>query len=153
MSPELVTFLIAMSPVVELRGSIPLAIEFYNLPVWSAYFFSVLGNMASLCLIVLTGDFFLRFFSAHLPFVGNIAARVFEHTRAAHESKMATWGKGIAILVLVATPIPFVGGWTGAIAAFVFGVKIREAFPFLLAGSLLGGLIVTAFTLGISALL
>jgi len=115
MSPELVTFLIAMSPVVELRGSIPWAIASAGLPVWSAYFWSVLGNMVPLCLIVLTSDFFLRFFSARLPFVGNIAARVFEHTRAAHE--------------------------------------IREAFPFLLAGSLLGGLIVMAFTLGLSALL
>ncbi|HEY4476253.1 MAG TPA: small multi-drug export protein [Candidatus Paceibacterota bacterium] len=153
MSPELVTFLIAMSPVVELRGSIPWAIASAGLPVWSAYFWSVLGNMVPLCLIVLTSDFFLRFFSARLPFVGNIAARVFEHTRAAHESKMARWGKGVVVILLVATPIPFVGGWTGAIAAFVFGVKIREAFPFLLAGSLLGGLIVMAFTLGLSALL
>ena len=61
MSPELVTFLIAMSPVVELRGSIPWAIASAGLPVWSAYFWSVLGNMVPLCLIVLTSDFFLRF--------------------------------------------------------------------------------------------
>ncbi|KKU86006.1 MAG: hypothetical protein UY15_C0017G0001, partial [Parcubacteria group bacterium GW2011_GWA2_47_9] len=45
MPPELSTFLIAMSPIVELRGAIPVAIAVYHLPVWSAYLFSVLGNL------------------------------------------------------------------------------------------------------------
>ncbi len=52
MIPELKTFLIAMSPIIELRGSIPIALEVYKLPIWSAYLFSVLGNLVPLILII-----------------------------------------------------------------------------------------------------
>ena len=153
MSPELATFLIAMSPVVELRGSIPVAISVYHLPVWSAFAWSVLGNIIPLCLIVGTGDFFLKLFGRYVPILNTIATRIFEHTRKAHQSKMARWGKNITVLLLVATPIPFIGGWTGAIAAFAFGMRLKKAFPFLLLGSMLGGVIVTLLTLGFTAIL
>src|SRR3989344_3683092 len=146
MSPELATFLIAMSPVVELRGSIPIAINIYHLPVWSAFAWSVLGNIIPLCFIVGTGDFFLKLFGRYMPILNVIATGIFEHTRKAQQSKVARWGKNITVLLLVATPIPFLGGWTGAIAAFAFGMRLKKAFPFLLLGSMLGGVIVTFLT-------
>lgn len=152
MSPELATFLIAMSPVVELRGSIPVAMNVYHLPAWSAFTWSVLGNIVPLCLIVGTGDFFLKLFGRHIPILNTIALRIFEHTRNAQQSKVARWGKSVAVLLLVATPIPFLGGWTGAIAAFAFGMRLRKAFPFLLLGSMLGGAIVMLLTLGFTAI-
>jgi uncharacterized membrane protein len=152
MSPELKTFLIAVSPIVELRGSIPIALAFYHLPPWSAYLWSVLGNILPLCLIVGTGSFFLKLFSRYVPVLGKIAVLVFEHTRKAHQSKAERWGKNIMVLVLVAIPIPLVGGWTGAIAAFAFGMQLKKAFPFLVLGSMLGGAIVMLFTFGFTAI-
>ena len=153
MTPELTTFLIAMSPIVELRGAIPWAILQFGLPPWSAYLWAVLGNLVALCLIVGTGDAVLKFLSRYAPLLGRIVAYVFEHTRKTHESKMTRWGKGVAVAILVATPIPFVGGWTGAIAALVLGMKLKQALPFLLAGSLGAGIIVIITTLGVSAFL
>ncbi|MBI4122763.1 MAG: small multi-drug export protein [Parcubacteria group bacterium] len=149
MTPELKTFLIAMSPIVELRGAIPWALHYSDMPVWSAYVWSVLGNLVPLCLIVGTGNLFLKFFTRHMPFLGSIASRVFEHTRRTHQSTAERWGKNATVLLLVATPIPFVGGWTGAIAAFAFGMSLRQAFPLLVIGSMLGGAVVTMVSLGL----
>lgn len=138
-----------MSPVVELRGAIPWALHYSDMPVWSAYAWSVLGNLVPLCLIVGTGDFFLKFFTRYIPFLGKIASWVFEHTRNRHQSMAERWGKSFMVTLLTATPIPFVGGWTGAIAAFAFGMSLKQAFPLLVMGSMLGGAIVTAISIGL----
>lgn len=148
MPPELLTFLIAMSPIVELRGAIPIAISVYHLPVWSAYLFSVLGNLVPLTLIILLGDPVSKFISKKVRFIGKLLEWLFLHTRKAQQSKFDKLGKNLAVVILVATPIPFVGGWTGAIAAFVFGVPPKKAVPLVFMGSLLAGVIVTLLTLG-----
>ena len=41
------------------------------------------------------------------------------------------------------------GGWTGALAAYVFGVPFKKAVPLILVGVLIAGVIVTAATLGV----
>lgn len=149
MIPEIKTFLIAMSPVVELRGAIPIAIQVYKIPVWSAYLFSVLGNLVPLILIISILDPFSRFLSEKSRFLDHFFTWFFNHTRKSHHSRFEKWGKNLSVIILVAIPIPFIGGWTGAIAAFVFGISFKKALPLVIIGSLLAGLIVTALTLGI----
>lgn len=150
---ELKTFLIAMVPVIELRGSIPIALEVYHMPLWSAYFFSVLGNLGALCLIVILGSICTAFLVKRGGLLARTWTWVLEHTKKAHEPKAVQWGKGLAVLLLVATPIPFVGGWTGAFLALVLGMSLLQAFPFLLAGSLLAGIFVSILTVGITSIL
>ncbi len=148
---ELKTFLIATSPLVELRGAIPIALEVYHLPLWSAYLWSVLGNIVPLFLIAGFGEKLIYFFAFRWKWAHNLSFAVFEHTRHNHQTTVERLGKRAAVLLLTATPIPFVGGWTGAIAAVVFGLKFREAFPLLLGGVMIAGIIVSMLTLGISA--
>lgn len=141
-----------MSPIIELRGSIPIAIGVYHLPVWSAYLFSVLGNLVPLTLIILLGNPASRFLSSRYYFFNRFFAWLFAHTKKSQQSKFERWGKSLAVIILVAIPIPFVGGWTGAIAAFVFGIHFRQAFPLIVIGSLLAGVIVTTATMGITGM-
>jgi len=148
MTPELKTFLIAMSPIIELRGSIPLALEVYKLPVWSAYFFSVLGNLIPLILIISVLEPISQFLSRKIYFFNRLFAWIFHHTKSAHQSKFERWGKNLAVIILTATPIPFIGGWTGAICAFLFGIPFWKALPLVVTGCLIAGLIVTGATLG-----
>src|SRR3989344_6376356 len=135
---ELKTFFIAMIPVVELRGAIPIALQVYNLPLWSALLFSVLGNFVLMFSVFLMGNF-----------IANIFPGVFEHTRNKHHSNVARFGKRAVVFVLSALPIPFVGGLTGAIAAFVFGVPFKEAVLLMGSGLVVAGIIVSAVPLGI----
>ncbi|HDZ54405.1 MAG TPA: ligand-binding protein SH3 [Candidatus Nealsonbacteria bacterium] len=153
MIPELKTFLIAMSPVVELRGSIPMALEVYKMPVWSAYLFSVLGNLVPLILIISIFSPVSRFLSKKFGFFDQFFTWIFIHTRKIHQSKFEKWGKNLTVIILVAIPIPFIGGWTGAIAAFVFGISFKKALPLIIIGSSLAGIIVIILTLGISKLI
>lgn len=142
-----------MSPVIELRGAIPIALKVYNLPVWSAYFFSVLGNLVPIILIIWLLEPISKFLSHQFYFFNKFFIWLFAHTRKVHQSKFERWGKSMAVILLVATPIPFIGGWTGAIAAFVFGIPFKKALPLIIIGALLAGLIVTLITLGIFKLL
>lgn len=146
MPPELKTFLIAMLPIGELRASIPIAITVYHLPVWSAYFFSVLGNIVPMALIISVFNPISNFLSRKIYFFSRFFRWLFEHTRKVNQSKFEKLGKNLAVVVLVATPVPFVGGWTGAIAAFVFGINFKKALPLVVIGSLIAGAIVTLTT-------
>ena len=147
MPPEIKTFLLAMLPIGELRASIPIGITVYHLPVWSAYIFSVLGNLVPLMAIISLLDPISKFFAKKIYFLNRLMYWIFEHTRRANQSKFEKLGKNLAVVVLVATPVPFVGGWTGAIAAFVFGINFKRALPLVVIGSLIAGAIVTVTTL------
>jgi len=149
MIPELKTFLIAMSPIIELRGAIPIAISVYKLPPASAYLFSVLGNLVPLTLIILLLDPISKFLSGRYIFFNKIFSWLFSYTRNAHLSKADKFGKELAVLIMIATPIPLIGGWTGAIAAFVFGLSFGKAFPLVVLGTMISGLLVVLISLGV----
>lgn len=144
--PELATFLIAMIPISELRASIPIAIKVYELPVWSAYAFSVLGNLMPMILIVLVLAPIADFLSRHIKIFEKFFAWLFKHTRHRGEKKFEKWGE-FAVFILTATPIPLLGGWTGPLAAFVFDVKLKRSIPLIILGCMTAGIIVTAITI------
>lgn len=149
MIPEIKTFLIAMSPIIELRGSIPIALTVYRLPLWSAYLFSVLGNLVPLILIISVLNPISKILSEKIYFFNRFFNWLFSHTRRADLSLFEKWGEKLAVIILVAIPIPFIGGWTGAICAFVFGIPFKKALPLVTIGCLIAGVIVTLLTLGI----
>lgn len=143
---ELATFLIAAIPVTELRAALPLAYEVYGLSPLSAWLWSVLGTFFAMILIVLLLDPVAKFLSRHISFFRIFFEWLFEHTRKRANSKMEKYGEW-AILILAATPIPLLGGMTGALAAFVFGVPLKKSLPLLLLGTMVSGLIVLFVTL------
>ena len=147
--PELATFLIAMVPISELRAAIPIAIKIYHLPVWSAYVWSVLGNLVPMILIVLVLAPIADFLSQNISLFKKFFDWLFRHTRHRGEKKFEKWGE-FAVFILTATPIPLLGGWTGPLAAFVFGVKLRKSIPLIVFGCMTAGIIIVILTLGFS---
>ena len=145
---ELKTFLIAMSPVVELRGSIPIALEIFHMPLWSAYFFSVLGNMVPVLLLPFLG-IVSNELSRRFPFLERFFSWLFLYTRKKHEKSFELF-RDFALVVFVAIPLPFTGAWTATLVAFVFGIPVRRAFPLILLGVIIAGAAVTLITLGIA---
>ena len=135
-----------MLPFTELRGTIPLALVVYNMPVWSAFVWAVLGNLIPVVFIILGLDLLINKFLIHRIYIFNrFFSWLFERTRKKYSSKFERW-RNLALIVLVAIPLPFTGAWTGAIAAFVFGIPIKKAFPLIALGVLIAGIIVTAVT-------
>lgn len=145
---ELKTFLIAMAPVIELRGSIPIALEVYHLPLWSAFLFSVLGNMVPVLFLplvgVIAGELSRRF---HI--LERFFSWLFSQTRKKHERSFELF-RDFALVIFVAIPLPFTGAWTATLVSFVFGIPLRRAFPLILLGVIIAGVAVTLITLGIA---
>ena len=54
----------------------------------------------------------------------------------------------MALTLFVAVPLPVTGVWTGTLAAFIFGIPWRKAWPHLVAGLLIAATIVTLVTTG-----
>lgn len=149
MPAEISVFLISMLPIAELRGAIPLGLTIYNLPVWSAFVFSVLGNLIPVLFIIWILDLLINKFLIHKIYIFNrFFSWLFKRTRSKHSEKFEKW-RDFALIVLVAIPLPFTGAWTGALAAFVFGIPIKKAFPLIGLGVLIAGVVVTLITLGI----
>lgn len=146
--PEIKIFLIAMAPVIELRGAIPVALSVYNLPVWSAFLFSVLGNLVPPILIILFLEKASVFLSRRVYFLNRFFVWFFEKTKKKHEKKFEFW-RSFALVVLTAIPLPFTGAWTCAICAFIFGIPLKKAFPLISLGVFIAGIIVALLTLGI----
>ncbi|EKE11966.1 MAG: hypothetical protein ACD_14C00054G0001 [uncultured bacterium] len=143
---ELATFLIAFIPVTELRASIPLAVKVYNLTPFSAWLYSVAGTFFVMAMIVFLLDPIAKLLSKYIPIFERFFTWLFEHTRKRANDKMEKYGEW-AIFILAATPIPLLGGLTGALAAFVFDVPLKKSLPLLLVGTMVAGGIVLGVTL------
>lgn len=148
MIPEIKTLLISATPIFELRGSIPLALSVYHLPVWSAFLFSIIGNMVPVVFLLWLLGTVSDFLSSRFSFFNRFFTWLFKRTRRKHAEKFERW-KEFALLIFVAVPLPLTGAWTGSLCAFVFGIPFKKAFPLIGTGVVIAGLVVTLATLGI----
>lgn len=137
---------ISALPITELRGAIPIALIIYKMPIFPAYFFAVLGNIMPVIFLLL----YLKPFSDFLcrwHFLNIFFKWLFKRTHQ-YEEKFEKYG-ALFLLVFVAVPLPGTGAWTGSIAAFVFGIRFWYAFPAIVGGIIIAGIIVTLTSLGI----
>ena len=146
--PELATFIISMLPISELRGAIPVAIGVYHLNPIEAYFLAVIGNIIPVVFILKYIDPVSEYLMSKFKFFNKFFTHLFEHTRRKHNDKFEKWG-ALALITFVAIPLPVTGGWSGALAAFVFGIPFRKALPLIFLGIMIAGVIVTGLSLGI----
>jgi uncharacterized membrane protein len=142
----LATFLIALIPITELRAAIPVAYKIYGLSAFWSWFWSVSGTFFAMVLIVLLLDPISKFLSKHISFFQKFFQWLFEHTRKRANNKMEKYGSW-AIFILAATPIPLLGGMTGSLAAFIFGIPLKKSIPLMLFGTIISGLIVLGITI------
>ena len=55
----------------------------------------------------------------------------------------------MALVTFVAIPLPMTGVWSGAIAAFVFGIPYKKGVLMISLGAMIAGIIVTLVSLGL----
>ena len=149
--PQIATMIIGMTPIFELRGSIPVAIGVYKMSVLSAYFWSVVGNIIPAILIVFLLDKVVKILSQRFDFFDKFFQWLFDRTRKRAKDKIEKYGPW-GLFVLVAIPLPVTGGWTGALAAFLFGIERKKSIPIIALGIMAAGIIVTLLTVGVISL-
>ena len=149
MKDILLTFLVAMVPVVELRGAIPFGVV-RGLNLWTAIIASMLGNLIPVPFIILFIRKIFAWMRAHMPKLDGLVIRMekkAEKNRAAVE-KYAFWG----LVILVAIPLPGTGAWTGALVAAMMEMRLKRAFPAIAIGVAIAGVIVSVITYGVQAI-
>lgn len=145
-SPLINTLLVAMTPVGELRVALPLAMVHYKMPLAVAFPLVVVGNMLPVVGIVYLLEPVSTFLSKHSRLMERFFEWLFHHTRKRHSHRFET-GRDIALVTFVAIPLPVTGAWSGALAAFVFGIPPRRSIPLILLGVIGAGIIVTILVL------
>ncbi|MBU4376419.1 MAG: small multi-drug export protein [Candidatus Omnitrophica bacterium] len=139
---DIVTFIIAALPVAELRVSIPFAYAM-GLPWPKIMLISYLGNMIPIIpLLFLLGPVSnaLRRF----PMWKRFFERLFEKTRK--KAELIQKYEAVGLMLFVAIPFPGTGAWTGCIAASLFKIKFRYAFPAIVLGVIIAGILVMTLT-------
>lgn len=143
-APELIVVIISMIPVVELRGSIPVAILLFNIPWLEAAVLSIIGNMIPVPFLLLLIDWFFGLISKVKP------GRKFTEwlfTRTRRKGKSIEKYEEIGLVVFVGIPLPGTGGWTGALAANIFGLRFWRSMLFIFLGVIMAAIIVTVLSL------
>ena len=122
---ELIVIIISALPILELRGALPVAINFFHMPWYWAFFLALVGNLIPVPIVLLFLDYLVKIISK-LPTGKRMVNWVLERTKA--RSRIILKYERIGLIIFVAIPFPLTGAWTGAIAAFLFGMKFHFAF-------------------------
>jgi len=143
------TLLMAMVPVLELRGAIPVGIGFGLHPA-ASFLAAVVGNILPVPIIIL----FVRKVFAWLRrispwFEGKVT---WLESRAEKKAELIYKYELLGLLILVAIPLPGTGAWTGALIAALLNIRLKMAFPVIALGVLVAGVLVTGISCGLFAI-
>ncbi|HRY83399.1 MAG TPA: small multi-drug export protein [Candidatus Cloacimonadota bacterium] len=144
LAPWIVIVIIANLPVVELRGAIPVAILLFKMPWYEAMLISVFANMIPIPFILLFMDELFALLSRNKHgkrFTEGLFART--RNKGKQIEKYEAWG----LAIFVGIPLPGTGGWTGAVAANIFGIRFWRSILFIFIGVVMAGALVTSLTM------
>lgn len=145
----LLTFLISMVPVLELRFALPFGVGMGLDPKF-ALVICILGNMVPVPFIILFIRYILDWMKKFEKF-RRIAEKL-EAKAQKHEGKIEKY-EALGLFILVALPLPGTGAWTGSLVAALFDIRLSRAVPVIFAGVITAGIIVFLITYGVVALI
>ena len=140
--------LMAATPMLE-RGT-PVVAWRYGFSAQLTLVLFVIGNMLPVIPVMLLIRPISRALD-HLPFFHRLFEWLFTKCRRNQLkiNKYGFWG----LVLFAAIPSPLTGTWSGAVVAFLMGIRKRTAFVALLLGSLVAGAILVSLTYGLAHLL
>lgn len=149
----LLTFLISMVPLIELRGAVPVGLSPLwgsSLPIVPLYIICILGNMLPVPFIF----FFARkvlVWGADKKFIGKFFTFCLEKGEKGGKKLQEKAGRGLywALFLFVGIPLPGTGAWTGTLAASFLDMDFKKSVIAVMAGVILAGIIMGLASFGI----
>ena len=142
---EVALLIFSMTPLIELRGSIPLGAALgMEWPV--VFLISVVGNLLPVPFIVLFGRPLFKWLKS---------TRLLSGITAKYEAKLmskadkVTRYETIGLCLFVGIPLPGTGAWSGAALAALLGLRMKNALLAITGGVLIAGVIMTAGAYGL----
>lgn len=139
-SQEGIVVLISMLPIIELRGAIPVGIFMFHFSWFKSALLSIIGNMLPIPFVLLLMDGFVSIVR-RTKLGCKFTDWLFARTR--RKGKVIEKYKAVGLTIFVGIPLPGTGGWTGAFAANIFGIRFWKSLLFIFLGVLLSAVIVT----------
>ena len=139
------TILMAMVPVIELRGAIPFGVA-AGITVQQALTCAIIGNLIPIPLILLFLRKVFLWMRKISPGFENLVEKL--ESRAKSKKGIVDKYEIIGLIILVAIPLPGTGAWTGALVATVLDIRMRRALPAITVGVIIAGILVSVVTYG-----
>ena len=146
---ELITFIISMFPILELRGGF-IAAALFNIPYLKAVPICILGNIVPIPFIL---AFINKIFAwmKTTKHLGKIARKI--EAKALSKSDTIRKYEFVGLLLFVGIPLPGTGSWTGALIACLLEVKVKKAVPAIFLGLIMATIIMSFITYGLPAII
>lgn len=141
---ELQVFLLSMVPLGELRISIPYGI-YMGLTPLKAFFIACFGNFIPIIPLLFLLNPISNIINK-IPKINKLYQSFLMKTRK-KSAKVDKYG-AIGLMLLVAVPLPGTGIYSGAVLAFLLGIRFRYALTALTLGMIIAGIAVTLASSG-----
>ena len=142
----LLTGLIGMVPIIELRGAIPIGVGIFHLNYVEAFLCSLIGNIIPVYFIVKYIRPLFNFFGRWKPFKKIIDFASEKANKQIAENKKLQTAVNFALFAFVAIPLPGTGAWVGSLIANFLDLKPKKAIPPIIIGVFTAGVIVLTAT-------
>ncbi|MDO4491612.1 MAG: small multi-drug export protein [Lachnospiraceae bacterium] len=145
----LITFVVSMIPLIELRGAIPIAVGM-GVNLLPAYVIAVIGNMIPVPFIFFFARKVLNW-GCDKPLIGGLFTWCLKKGESGGRKLQAKAGQGLflALLLFVGIPLPGTGAWTGTLAASILDMDFRKSVLAVMLGVLLAGIIMGLVSAGV----
>lgn len=137
----IITFLISMVPLIELRVAVPYALA-AGLPVLPSYIIAIVGNMLPVPIIFFFARKVLEW-GKDKKIIGKFFTFCLEKGHKGGEKLKEKAGKGLyfALFLFVGIPLPGTGAWTGTLAASILDMDFKKSIAAVMSGVVLAGII------------
>ena len=139
----ILTMLVSMIPIIELRGGIPFGVAM-GLPYHLAFPFAVVGNVLPAPFIIVYIRKIFLMMRRYLPKLNHMVDKL--ETKAHLKGQQVSKYKYIGLWLFVAIPLPGTGVWTGSLAAAFLDMRLKKAFPAVFLGVITAGCIMLTLT-------
>lgn len=142
----IITAIIGMVPIIELRGAIPVGVFTFHLTYIESFLCSFIGNIIPVYFIVKYIQPLFVFFGRWKPFRIIIDWASEKATKHIEEDERLQNFAALGLFLFVAIPLPGTGAWVGSLIANFLNIPPKKAIPPIILGVLTAGIIVLALT-------
>lgn len=150
MKELIMTFFVAMLPVLELRGAIPIGTA-AGLDPRVVFITAIIGNLVPVPFIIIFIRRVFAWMRGKSEFFDRIVTRMEE--KAAKNAQKVYRYENIGLFLLVAIPLPGTGAWTGSLVAAFLDMRLKRCIVPIFLGVLAAGIIVYIVTYGVTAII
>lgn len=145
LSIEFTVILTAALPIIELRGAIPVGISLGLSPI-HATTLAFIGSIIPVPFILFTIRPIFNYLKTTKTFK-KLVQKLTDRSMSKNSRKVQKYGVW-ALVLIVAIPLPGTGVWSGSLAAALLDMRFKYAFPAILVGNLIAGILIMIISQG-----